>query len=78
MGKIFKNLFQLERDQKNFKRPPAIAAIPIDEKIEGLEGEVSGELLDENTNAPVPKTDESDEEPEPPPPSFPAESVSLP
>lgn len=82
VGKIFSKLFELEQDRKVPHKPEAVAALPVNEKIEGFEGEVSGELLEDvppplaPTAAPPPPS--SDEDFEPPPESFKAEKVRLP
>jgi len=85
VGRIYKKLFQLENDRKNNKRSPdrpsSVAVAPLGEKIEGFEGEVSGELLGpESSPAGVPPEpaiqDEADDEL--PPTSVPAEKVRLP
>jgi penicillin-binding protein 2 len=72
-GKIYGRIFQLEQDRLTPKPPPAVAALPISEKIEGVEGEVAGEILGENQSDIVervrkeqtPEEDEPDEEIEP-------------
>ncbi len=78
VGKIFKRLFQFEQGHKTPPPPAAVAAIPVNEKIEGLEGEVSGELMDENTRISIPKTNTEEDPSDAPPPSFPAEKVNIP
>ncbi len=80
IGTIYKKIFQLEEARKEQKPPPAVAAVPISEKIAGFEGDVSGELMDDNNNSPPSSqtTDQSEDEEEPPPKSFPAEKVTIP
>ncbi len=79
IGAIYKKIFQLEQDRKEQKPPPAVVAVPISEKIEGFEGDVSGELMDDNANVPPPPVaDQPEDEDEPPPSSFPAEKVTIP
>ncbi len=48
VGAIYKKLFQLERERKKSKRPPSVPAVPVSEKIEGVEGEISGKFSEEN------------------------------
>ncbi|MDD2709203.1 MAG: penicillin-binding protein 2 [Verrucomicrobiae bacterium] len=79
VGAILKKIFALEHDRTQPRRPPAVAAIPVNEKIEGVAGDISGELLDETAKPPQPKppsvTEEIDESP---PSALPAEKVRLP
>lgn len=78
VGAIYKKIFELETDRKNPQRPVAVPALPVTGKIGGLAGEVSGELLgDETGPAPVEMEREEDDD-EPPPSSVPAARVNLP
>ncbi len=80
VGVIYKKLFELEQDRKNPKKPAAVAALPISEKIAGFEGEASGDLMEDATQ-PVPQAEAPqsvEDNFEPPPESYRAEKVKLP
>lgn len=76
VGTIYKKILQLEEARKNPGRPTATPAVAITGKVEGFEGEVSGELMGTDAEA-TPEGSTHGEtieepEPEPPPISFPA------
>jgi penicillin-binding protein 2 len=81
VGAIYKKLLALEEARKNPGRPVATPAVPVTDKVEGFEGDVSGELMGTETEATPPADgnmngepveEEPEPEPEPPPLSFPA------
>jgi penicillin-binding protein 2 len=82
-GTIYRKIFQLEEERKSpntagargSRRPAAVAATPVSEKVAGFEGEVTGELLEDSSMPIQPTTtDETEVQPN----SLPAEKVNLP
>jgi penicillin-binding protein 2 len=79
VGTIFRKLLELEQERGKPRRPAAVAAVPVNEKIEGLEGEASGEYMDENVKvAPPSGINDANDATEAPPQALPAEKVQLP
>lgn len=78
-GAIYKKIFELEEQRKTPKPPASVVALPVSEKVAGSEGDVSGEILGVDNNAPTtPMKEEEEDDSGAPPVAYPAEKVDAP